>query len=55
MPTEEPVTNWYMLRIWLKMAVESGHLSTLPPQAGYRPIPRFLSPLSATLASSSMS
>jgi hypothetical protein len=32
MPTEEPVTNWYMLRIWLKMAVESGHLATLPPQ-----------------------
>ena len=32
MPTVEPVKNWYMLRIWLKMAVESGHLSTLPPQ-----------------------
>jgi hypothetical protein len=32
MPTEEPVANWYMLRIWLKMAVESGHLATLPPQ-----------------------
>jgi len=32
MPTQDPERKRQLLRLWLKMAVESGHLSTLYPQ-----------------------
>jgi hypothetical protein len=32
MPQHEPVTNRHQLRVWLKLALETGLLDKLPPR-----------------------